>query len=182
MRGLTWPSVSRRLRWCSRPQALKQQVIGEKEIVDEEIAVRWWCTCRGGTRSMVGNRLEPHQSDLSAASSKLEPRVSEMDHQPCTMSSSSKTGLQAPCAMSLPPFPSGTQFVLAPLTKVREAGIPRASTISGRLSERACGRSACRCATTENRIDVVEPRTPDIRVDECLTGAGNCSLPFSGYG
>src|ERR1035441_1729972 len=53
----------------SERQALKQQVIGEKEIVDEvkssvRLVVQY---AAAGTRSRVSNRLETHQNDLERA-------------------------------------------------------------------------------------------------------------------
>src|ERR1035438_9428990 len=53
----------------SERQALKQQVIGEKEIVDEvkssvRLVVQY---AAAGTRSRVRNRLETHQNDLERA-------------------------------------------------------------------------------------------------------------------
>ena len=70
----------------SERQALKQQVIGEKEIVDEvKSAVRLVVQhAAAGTRSMVSHRLETHQNDLERdAARSLRKRISEMDQEPC---------------------------------------------------------------------------------------------------
>ena len=153
----------------SERQALKQQVIGEKEIVDEvKSAIRLVVQhAAAGTRSMVSHRLETHQSDLErSAARSLRKRISEMDQEPWHDAfARSKTGWRAPCATSLPCFPIRERSsFLAPLHKVRKQAFRALQQFRDRLSDRTMRAFGVPLRTTETEIDVVEPRTPDIRI------------------
>ena len=118
-------------------QALKQQVIGEKEIVDEvKSAIRLVVQhAAAGTRSMVSHQLEnaPGRPGANAARS-LRKRISEMDPEPCDDAFLVRRLAGRRIARrAYGAFDPGTHFVPRAAAQSSEAGIPRASTISGSL-------------------------------------------------
>ena len=121
----------------SERQALKQHVIGEKEIVDEaKSAIRLVVQhAAAATRSMVSQsaRDAPERPGANAARS-LRKRISEMDQEPrhdaflVRRLAGGRLARRADRALD-----PGTRFVPGAAAQSAEAGIPRSSTISGSL-------------------------------------------------
>jgi len=152
----------------SERQALKQQVIGEKEIVDEvKSAVRLVVQhAAAGTRSMVGDRLETHQSDLERTLlAAFEGEFPKWTRNLRTMLSSFENWLA--CALrdelTLLSIQERSAF-LAPLHKVTRQAFRALQQFRDRLSDRTMRAFGVPLRTTETEINVVEPHTPDIRV------------------
>ena len=135
----------------SERQALKQHVIGEKEIVDEaKSAIRLVVQhAAGSTRSdgqqSVGDAPERTGADAARG---LRRRVSEMDRAAWPRCSPrSKSGWRAPCATNLPRFRSGSA--------VRSS---RRSTKFGRRHSARCNNFgiACRIAPCGRSASVAD--------------------------
>ena len=152
----------------SERQALKQQVIGEKEIVDEvKSAVRLVVQhAAAGTRPMVGSRLETHQNDLERAL--LEAFESEFPKWTKSlrmMLSSFEKWLAGALRdeLTVLSIRERSSF-LAPLHKVTKQAFRALQQFRDRLSDRTMRAFGVPLRTTETEIKVVEPSTPDIRV------------------
>ena len=152
----------------SERQALKQQAIGEKEIVDEvKSAVRLVVQhAAAGTRSMVSNRLEAHQNDLERALLEaFEGEFPKWTASLGTMLSSFENWLAGTLREELAVLSIGERnSFLAPLHKVRKQVFRALQQFRDRLSDRTLQAFDVPLRTTETEIDVVEPGTPDIRV------------------
>src|ERR1039458_978750 len=149
-------------------QALKQQVIGEKGIVDEvKSAVRLVVQHAAvGTRSQVGNQLETHQTELERALLEgfesefpkcIKSLVTMLSWFECWLDRALRDELTVLSIRERSSF-------LAPLNKVRKQAFRALQQFRDRLSERTLRAFGVPLRTTEAEIDVVEPRTPDIRV------------------
>ena len=152
----------------SERRALKQQVIGEKEIVDEvESAVRLVVQyAAAGTRSMVSRRLEAHQKDLERALlDAFETEFPKWTKSLATMLSSFEDWLaRALCGeLTVLSIRERGSF-LAPLNKVQRQAFRALQQFRDRLSDRIMLAFGVPLRTTETEIHVVEPGTPDIRV------------------
>jgi hypothetical protein len=152
----------------SERQALKQQVIGEKEIVDEvKSAVRLVVQhAAAGTRSMVGNRLETHQNDLERALLEaLESEFPKWTKSLGTMLSSFEDWLASTLRDELTVLSVRERgSFLAPLRKVRKQAFRALQQFRDRLSDRTMRAFGVPLRTTETEIHVVEPGTNDIRI------------------
>ncbi|MGO4880325.1 MAG: dynamin family protein [Bryobacteraceae bacterium] len=152
----------------SERHALKQQVIGEKEIVDEvKSAVRLVVQhAAAGTRSMVGNRLETHQSDLERRLlESFESEFPKWTRSLRAMLSSFEDWLAGALRdeLTVLSIRERSSF-LAPLHKVTKQAFRALQQFRDRLSDRTMRAFGVPLRTTETEIDVVEPRTPDIRI------------------
>ena len=149
-------------------QALKQQVIGEKEIVDEvKSAVRLVVQhAAAGTRSMVSLQLEKHQNDLEhALLEAFESEFPKWTHSLATMLSSFEDWLASALRDELTVLSIRERgSFLAPLYKVQKQAFRALQQFRDRLSDRTLHAFGVPLRTTETEINVVEPRTPDIRV------------------
>jgi GTP-binding protein EngB required for normal cell division len=149
-------------------QALKQQVIGEKEIVDEvKAAVRLVVQhAAAGTRSMVSLQLEKHQNDLERVLLEaFESEFPKWTHSLATMLSSFEEWLAKALRdeLTVLSIRERSSF-LAPLYKVQKQAFRSLQQFRDRLSERTLQAFGVPLRTTETEINVVEPRTPDIRI------------------
>jgi hypothetical protein len=149
-------------------QALKQQVIGEKEIVDEvKSAVRLVVQhAAAGTRSMVSQRLETHQNDLERALlAGFESEFPKWTNSLATMLARFEDWLAGALRdeLTVLSIRERSSF-LAPLNQVQKQAFRALQQFRDRLSERTLRAFGVPLRTTETGIDVVEPRTPDIRV------------------
>jgi GTP-binding protein EngB required for normal cell division len=149
-------------------QALQQQVIGEKEIVDEvKSAVRLVVQhAAAGTRSMVSVHLEKHQNELERALlGTFESEFPKWNRSLATMLSSFEDWLGNALRDELTALSirERTSF-LAPLHKVRKQAFRALQQFRDRLSDRTMRAFGVPLRTTETEINVVEPSTPDIRV------------------
>jgi GTP-binding protein EngB required for normal cell division len=152
----------------SERQALKQQVIGEKEIVDEvESAVRLVVQyATAGTRSMVSRRLETHQKDLERALLEaFETEFPKWTKSLASMLSSFEDWLMSALRGELTVLSIRERgSFLAPLNKVQRQAFRALQQFRDRLSDRIMRAFGVPLRTTETEIRVVEPSTPDIRV------------------
>src|ERR1039457_1550076 len=152
----------------SERQALKQQVFGEQEIVDEvKSAVRLVVQhTAAGTRALVSNRLETHQEDLERAL--LEAFQSEFPkwtRSLATMLSSFEDWLASALRDRLTALSIRERSsFLAPLDKAQKQAFRALQQFRDRLSDRTMRAFGVPLRTTETEINVVEPRTPDIRI------------------
>jgi len=152
----------------SERHALKQQVIGEKEIVDEvKSAVRLVVQhAAAGTRSMISNQLETHQNNLERTL--LEAFESEFPKWTKSLSmmlGSFEDWLASVLRdeLTLLSIREHSSF-LAPLHKVQKQVFRALQQFRDHLSDRTMRAFGVSLRTTETEINVVEPSTPDIRV------------------
>ena len=149
-------------------QVLKQQVTGEKEIVDEvKSAVRLVVQhAAAGTRSMVSQRLETHQNDLERALlAGFESEFPKWTNSLATMLARFEDWLAGALRdeLTVLSIRERSSF-LAPLNQVQKQAFRALQQFRDRLSERTLRAFGVPLRTTETGIDVVEPRTPDIRI------------------
>ena len=149
-------------------RALKQQVIGEREVVDEaKSAIRLVVQhAAGSSRSMVSHQLETHQSDLERTLlDAFEDEFPKWTKSLATMLSSFQEWLAAALRDELTTLSirERTSFV-APLHKVRKQAFRTLQQFRDRLSDRTVRAFGVPLRTSETEINVVEPSTPDIRV------------------
>jgi len=150
----------------SERQSLKQQVISEREIIDEVkseigLVVRH---AASGTRSMVSSRLETYQNDLEG--SLLQAFDSEFPKWAKslgTMLSSFEDWLERALReeLTMLSIRERGSFV-APLHKVRKQAYRALQQFRDRLSERTVRAFGVPLRTTETDIAVAEPATPNI--------------------
>ena len=152
----------------SERRAVKEQVVGEKEILDEvKSTVRLVVQhAAGGTRSMVSQQLETHQSDLERTlveafesefpkwTRSLVGMLSSFEDWLANALRDELTGLSVQDRASF----------LAPLHRVRKQAFHALQQFRDRLSDRTMRAFGVPLRTTETEITVVEPGTPDIRV------------------
>jgi GTP-binding protein EngB required for normal cell division len=152
----------------SERQALKQQVIGEKEIVDEvKRAARLMVQdTAAATRSAVSHQLETHQTELERSlAGAFEREFPLWSESLATMLSSFEDWLAGALrdeltALSL----KERNAFLAPLHNVRRQAFRELQQFRDRLSGRTERAFGVPLRTTETEITVEEPGTPDIRV------------------
>jgi GTP-binding protein EngB required for normal cell division len=152
----------------SERRALQQQVVGEKEIVDEaKSAVRLAVQhSAAGTRSMVSNRLETHQADLERALLEaFENEFPKWTKSLGVMLASFEDWLASALCDELAVLSIRERAsFLAPLHKVQKQAFRALQQFRDRLSDRTMRAFGVPLRTTETEIDVVEPGTPDIRI------------------
>ncbi|MGD0776266.1 MAG: dynamin family protein, partial [Candidatus Solibacter sp.] len=152
----------------SEREALKQQVIGEKGIVDEvKSTVRLVVqNAAARTRSMVSDQLETHQSELERVLLEgFESEFPKWTKSLATMLTSFESWLTGALRDELTELSIRERSAfLAPLDKVRRQVFRALQQFRDRLSERTLRAFGVPLRTTETEIDVVEPRTPHIRV------------------
>ena len=163
-------------------QALKQQVFGEKEIVDEvKAAVRLVVQhAAAGTRSMVSVQLEKHQNDLERTLlDAFESEFPKWTHSLATMLSSIQAWLAGAWRDELTVLSIRERgSFLAPLYKVQKQAFHSLQQFRDRLSERTLQLFGVPLRTTETEINVVEPRTPDIRVERVFDRSWDLLSPI----
>jgi GTP-binding protein EngB required for normal cell division len=149
-------------------QALKQQVIGEKEIVDEvKSAVRLVVQhAAAGTRSMVSHQLEKYQNELERALLEtFESEFPKWNRSLAMMLSSFEDWLGNALRDELTVLSIRERgSFLAPLYKVQKQAFRALQQFRDRLSDRTLHAFGVPLRTTETDINVVEPKTPDIRI------------------
>ncbi|MGA2119873.1 MAG: dynamin family protein [Bryobacteraceae bacterium] len=152
----------------SERQALKRQVIGEKEIVDEvESAVRLVVQhAAAGTRSMVSRRLEAHQKDLERTLLEgFETEFPKWTRSLATMLGSFEDWLASALCGELTELSIRERSsFLAPLSKVQRQAFRALQQFRDRLSDRIMRAFGVPLRTTETEIHIAEPGSPDIRV------------------
>ena len=170
----------------SERQALKQQVVGEKEIVDEtKSSVRLMVQyAAAGTRSMVANRLETHQSELERALLEgFESEFPKWTRSLATMLTSFEAWLASALRDELTVLSLRERnSFLPPLHKVQKQALHALQQFRDRLSDAPCGPSACRCEPRKPRSTLSSPEPPISESAGCSTGIGSCCRPFCRYG
>ena len=152
----------------SERQELRQQIVGEKEILDEvksqiRLVVQ---NAAAGTRSKVSNHLETHQKELEQAllqdfETKFPGRAKSL----ATMLSSFEDWLAKGLRDQLTVVSIRERSIfLEPLHKVQKQTHRTLQEFRDRLSERTMQAFGVPLRTTETDIAVVEPSTPDVRV------------------
>jgi GTP-binding protein EngB required for normal cell division len=149
-------------------QVLKQQIIGQKEMVDDvKAAVRLVVQhSAAGTRLMVGNQLETHRDNLERALLEaFESEFPKWTKSLATMLCSFEDWLVSSLRGELAGLSIRERgSFLAPLHKVRNQAFRALQQFRDRLSDRTVRVFGVPLRTTETEIHVVEPSTPDIRV------------------
>jgi GTP-binding protein EngB required for normal cell division len=152
----------------SERQALKRQVIGEKEIAGEvkssvKLVVQH---AAAGTRSMVGNQLETHQNDVERTLLEaLEREFPKWTKSLGMMLRSFEDWLATALCDELTVLSIRERgSFLAPLRKVQRQAFRALQQFRDRLSDRTMRAFGVPLRTTETEIHVVEPGTPDVRV------------------
>jgi GTP-binding protein EngB required for normal cell division len=152
----------------SERQALKRQVIGEKEIVDEvKSAVRLVVQhSAAGTRSVVSNQLETNQNSLEHTLLKaFESEFPKWTKSLGTMLCSFEDWLASALRDELTVLSIRERCsFLTPLHKVQKQAFRELQQFRDHLSDRTMRAFGVPLRTTETEIKVVEPSTPDIRV------------------
>jgi GTP-binding protein EngB required for normal cell division len=152
----------------SERQALKQQVIGEKEIVDDvKSSIRLVVQhAAARTRSMVSDRLETHQSGLERRLlGAFESEFPKWTRSLATMLRYFEDWLAGALRdeLTVLSIQEHSSF-LAPLHRVQKQAFRALQQFRDRLSERTMRAFGVPLRTTETEIAVAEPSTPDIRI------------------
>jgi GTP-binding protein EngB required for normal cell division len=149
-------------------QALKRQVIGEKEIVDEvnstvKLVVQH---AAAGTRSLVSNRLETHQNYLERTLLEaFESEFPKWTKSLGVMLFSFEDWLATVLRDELTVLSVRERgSFLAPLRQVRKQAFRALQQFRDRLSVRTMQAFGVPLRTTETEIAVLDPGTPDIRI------------------
>ncbi len=148
--------------------ALKQQVVGEKEMIDEvKSEIRLIVQhAAAGTRSALSRQLETHQDELQRRLfHEFECRFPKWTNSLGNMLSSFEDWLGDALHKSLTQLSMQERSLfLAPLHKVKKQSFRVLQQFRDRLSERTMRAFGAPLRTTETEINVVEPASPDVRV------------------
>ena len=152
----------------SERQAMKRQLIGEKDNLDEvKSAVRLVVQhAAAGTRSVIGSCLKTHQKELERELLEaFESEFPKWTRSLATMLSSFEEWVASALRdrLTVLSIQERSSF-LAPLHRVRKQAFRALQQFRDRLSDGAMRAFGVPLRTTETEIDVVEPGTPDIRV------------------
>lgn len=147
---------------------LKEQVIGEKEALDEvkselRLVIRH---AAGGTRARIAARLKTHQAEITTRLlSELKAEFPKWTKSLNYALESFEAWLHRALAeeMIAASNKERAQFV-APLTKINRQVFRTLQNFRDRLSERTMQAYGVPLRTTEAEIEIAEPRSPDIRV------------------
>jgi hypothetical protein len=152
----------------SERQAMKRQLIGETESLDEvNSAVRRVVQhAAAGTRSTISGCLETHQSELECALLEaFESEIPKWTKSLATMLSSFEEWAASALREQLTALSMRERSsFLAPMHNVWKQAFRALQQFRDRLSDGAMRAFGVPLRTTETGIDVVEPGTPDIRV------------------
>ena len=152
----------------SEREALKKQVIGEKEIVDEvKSTVRVIVQhAAAGTRSTISQRLETHREELERTLVEaFEREFPAWTGSLAAMLSSFESWLARALSDELTVLSLAERSsFMAPLQNVRRQAFRELQHFRDRLADRTEQAFGVPLRTTETAIEVVEPGTPDIRI------------------
>jgi GTP-binding protein EngB required for normal cell division len=152
----------------SERDALKEQVVGEKEVLDEAKAqVRLLVQhAAAGTRAMVANRLEQHEREVDQAL--LDAFAREFPNWTrslATMLSSFEEWLSGELRDHLMVLSVREHIpFLTPLRGVQKQAFRTLQQFRDRLSDRTVRAFGVPLRTTETEICVIEPGAPNIRI------------------
>jgi len=152
----------------SERQALRQQLLGEKETAgDVKSAIRLLVQhTANGTRVAAAERLETHQSEIEQALlARFEKEFPKWTSSLGTMLRSFEDWLAESLRDELTAISvrERSRF-LDPLQSVRRQAFHSLQHFRDRLSDSTMKGFGVPLRTTETEIDVIEPGTPDIRV------------------
>jgi GTP-binding protein EngB required for normal cell division len=152
----------------SERETLQRQMIGEREVIEEvkseiRLVVQH---AASGSRSMVSNRLETHQNDLTHSLERdFENEFPRWTKNLGTMLSSFEDWLARALRDHLTELSiRERQVFVSPLHKVRKQVFRALQEFRDRLSDRTIRAFGIPLRTTETEISVAEPATPNIRV------------------
>jgi GTP-binding protein EngB required for normal cell division len=152
----------------SERQALKRQVVGEKESLDDvksqiHLVAQ---SAAAGTRTMVSNHLDRHQEEISRALHEaFDSAFPKWTKSLSTMLSSFEEWLDEGLRERLAAVSkSDREVLLRPLRKVQKQMFRTLQHFRDRFSERTMQVLGVPLRTTETEIGVSEPSTPDIRI------------------
>jgi GTP-binding protein EngB required for normal cell division len=147
---------------------LKDQVLGEKEILDEVKAqIRLLVqNAAAATRPNVSAQLESHQSETEQAlAGEFASEFPKWSRSLATMLSSFESWLAAALRERLTALSARERGpFLSPLHRVQKQVFHTLQQFRDRLSERTLRAFGVPLRTTETSIIVAEPSTPDVRI------------------
>lgn len=152
----------------SERDALKHQVVGEKEILDDvksqiRLVVQ---NAAAGARGLVGSQLEKHEGQLDRGLlGEFETEFTNWTTSLATMTSCFEMWLAGRLRDQLTEISVRERNqLLVPLRKVQTQSYRALQQFRDRLSERTIHVFGVPLRTTETEIHVVEPSTPNIRI------------------
>jgi len=152
----------------SERQDLKQQVLGEKEILDEvKSQVRLVVQhAAARTRAMVSDRLEAHQGELETELGEdFEKKFPDWSTSLARMLSSFEEYLDSSLREELTELSIRDRGAfIEPLRKVQKQAFRALQQFRDRLSERTVRAFGVPLRTSETEISVQDPAAPNIRV------------------
>jgi len=152
----------------SEREALKRQVIGEKEALDEvKSELRLVVLQAAGiTRAEVANHLETHRSELQALlSSKVNIGFPDWSKSLAFALESFERWLSDSLSKELMRISSVERVALvSPLNKLKKQVFRSLQNFRDRMSDRTERAFGVPLRTTESEIEVEEPRSPDIYI------------------
>jgi len=165
----------------SERQALNEQLLGEKEALDDvKSVIRLLAqNASAGARADIVNGWRRTGRSGERVIRGLRERISEMDQEP---------GHHAPLVRRLAgERPARRAYgasdrhrdsLLEPLRQVRQQTFRVLQQFRDRLSDRAMRGFGVPLRTTETEIDVVEPSAPSVRIGRVFDRTGKCCRPF----
>ena len=152
----------------SERQALNEQLLGEKEALDDvKSVIRLLAqNASAGARADIGQRLEAHQGEVeSALFAAFESEFPKWTRSLGTMRRSFEDWLASALRDELTALSDRHRdSLLEPLRQVRQQTFRVLQQFRDRLSDRAMRGFGVPLRTTETEIDVVEPSAPSVRI------------------
>ena len=152
----------------SERQALNEQLLGEKEALDDvKSVIRLLAqNASAGARADIGRRLEAHQGEVeSALFAAFESEFPKWTRSLGTMRRSFEDWLASALRDELTALSDRHRdSLLEPLRQVRQQTFRVLQQFRDRLSDRAMRGFGVPLRTTETEIDVVEPSAPSVRI------------------
>ena len=152
----------------SERQALNEQLLGEKEALDDvKSVIRLLAqNASAGARADIGQRLEAHQGEVEGALfAAFENEFPKWTKSLGTMRRSFEDWLASALRDELTALSDRHRdSLLEPLRQVRQQTFRVLQQFRDRLSDRAMRGFGVPLRTTETEIDVVEPSAPSVRI------------------
>jgi hypothetical protein len=152
----------------SERQALNEQLLGEKEALDDvKSVIRLLAqNASAGARADISQRLEAHQGEVeSALFAAFESEFPKWTRSLGTMRRSFEDWLASALRDELTALSDRHRdSLLEPLRQVRQQTFRVLQQFRDRLSDRAMRGFGVPLRTTETEIDVVEPSAPSVRI------------------
>jgi GTP-binding protein EngB required for normal cell division/uncharacterized protein YukE len=152
----------------SERQALNEQLLGEKEALDDvKSVIRLLAqNASAGARADISQRLEAHQGEVEGALfAAFESEFPKWTRSLGTMRRSFEDWLASALRDELTALSDRHRdSLLEPLRQVRQQTFRVLQQFRDRLSDRAMRGFGVPLRTTETEIDVVEPSAPSVRI------------------